>query len=105
MRANESKKSRSLCKRDALATAPSAQIHGKLRKASGVDNGEALIASNFAPSSPSGQRFTFDQIRAREDANGDGRVPREEFEGPPPLFDRLDRNHDGVLTKEDLDDA
>ena len=48
-------------------------------------------------------RITFEQIRAREDANGDGRVTRQEFKGPPVLFDRLDRNHDGVLTKEDFD--
>ena len=68
------------------------------------------VASN-PPAAPSGspqaqgQRFTFEQIRSREDANDDGRVPREEFKGPPSLFDRLDRNHDGVLTKEDFDDA
>ena len=32
----------------------------------------------------------------------DGRVTREQFKGPPTLFDRLDRNRDGVLTKEDF---
>jgi acetyl esterase/lipase len=50
-------------------------------------------------------RITFEQVLAREDANRDRRVTREEFKGPPPLFNRLDRNRDGVLTKDDFDDA
>lgn len=49
--------------------------------------------------------LTWDRIRDREDANEDGKVTKEEFKGPPPLFDQLDRNRDGVLTKEDFDAA
>jgi len=52
-----------------------------------------------------GPRFTWEQVRAREGVGEDGRVPREKFKGPPPIFDRLDRNHDGVLSKEDFDNA
>jgi len=52
-----------------------------------------------------GPRLTWEQVRAREGVADDGRVTREKFKGPPPLFDRLDRNHDGVLTKEDFSDA
>ena len=48
------------------------------------------------------QRLTFDQVKAREDANGDGRVTREEFKGPTAIFQRLDRNRDGVLTQDDF---
>ncbi len=49
-------------------------------------------------------RITFDQVKAREDVNGDGRVTREEFKGPQQLFQRLDRTGDGVLTKEDFEE-
>ncbi len=36
------------------------------------------------------------------DVNGDGKVSREEFPGPDEAFQRLDRNHDGVLDEKDL---
>ncbi len=37
----------------------------------------------------------------REDRNGDGKVSREEFRGPPEHFDRLDLNGDGTLTEDE----
>jgi len=37
----------------------------------------------------------------REDRNGDGKVAREEFRGPPNHFDRFDRNKDGYLTEDE----
>ena len=40
-------------------------------------------------------------IAGRDDQNKDGKVTKEEFSGPPPLFQRLDTNGDGVLTPED----
>lgn len=46
-----------------------------------------------------------DRICEREDANKDGKVTKEEFKGPPPLFNQWDRNRDGVLTKEDFEAA
>lgn len=48
------------------------------------------------------RKTTFAQIKAHDDANGDGRVTREEFKGPPQLFGRLDRNGDGTLTQDDF---
>jgi len=33
--------------------------------------------------------------------NGDGVVSREEFPGPVEVFNRLDINRDGVITKEE----
>jgi len=51
-----------------------------------------------------GHRITFEQMKTREDADGDGRFTRAEFKGPPPLFRRLDRTGDGVLTKEDFEE-
>lgn len=53
---------------------------------------------------PAGHRITFEQMKTREDADGDGRFTRAEFKGPPPLFRRLDRTGDGVLTKEDFEE-
>ncbi|MBI3463296.1 MAG: alpha/beta hydrolase fold domain-containing protein [Planctomycetes bacterium] len=67
---------------------------------SGGANRPQPAAAGDGPRRPG---LSFEQIRAREDANGDGRVTREEFKGPPPLFNRLDRNRDGSLTKEDFD--
>jgi len=48
-------------------------------------------------------RYSWNWLAARSDADKNGRITREEFQGPAELFDRLDRNGDGVLTKEDLD--
>ncbi|MBI5685049.1 MAG: alpha/beta hydrolase [Verrucomicrobia bacterium] len=52
-----------------------------------------------------GPRLTWEQVRAREGLADDGRVHRDKFKGPPPTFDRLDRNRDGVLTKKDFNDT
>jgi arylsulfatase A-like enzyme len=37
----------------------------------------------------------------RNDRDGDGRVSRDEFRGPPRAFDRNDRNRDGYLTEDE----
>jgi hypothetical protein len=37
----------------------------------------------------------------RLDRDGDGKVSRPEFDGPPDAFDRHDRNHDGYLTEDE----
>ena len=44
---------------------------------------------------------TWDAVLARDDKDKDGKVSREEFSGPKELFDRLDMNHDGFLTREE----
>jgi len=38
-----------------------------------------------------------------DDSDLDGHVTRVEFKGPPALFDRIDRNRDGMLTKADFE--
>jgi acetyl esterase/lipase len=80
--------------------------------------GEAQTSTSEAPSAgpapkgkadtamPAGRPgLTWEQVSRREGVAVDGRVPRAKFRGPPALFDRLDRNHDGFLSKEDFDDA
>ncbi|PAY16166.1 calcium sensor EFh [Rhodopirellula sp. SM50] len=47
-------------------------------------------------------RIPFAEVLRREDANRDGRVTKDEFKGPPRLFQRLDRNRDDALTREDF---
>ncbi len=47
----------------------------------------------------------FDDLVARSDTNKDGKIARDEFRGPPALFDRLDRNKDGAITREKHDGA
>jgi Ca2+-binding EF-hand superfamily protein len=36
------------------------------------------------------------------DQNGDGKISKDEFRGPPQLFDRLDRNSDGFLSGDEM---
>jgi Ca2+-binding EF-hand superfamily protein len=38
----------------------------------------------------------------RYDLDGDGRITRQEFTGPAATFERLDRNHDGMIDRGDL---
>ena len=38
---------------------------------------------------------------ATMDANGDGQITREEFTGPPQIFDRFDADKDGKISKEE----
>ncbi len=42
--------------------------------------------------------FTFEQFSKRHDANGDGKVSRQEFQGAGQFFKRLDRNDDDEIT-------
>ncbi len=44
----------------------------------------------------------WEQVRRIEGVADDGRVPKDQFKGPPALFDRLDRNRDGFVSKADF---
>jgi acetyl esterase/lipase len=78
--------------------------HGQAGSSESVASAPGLTPSgNAAFSPPTGRpRITWEQVCTREGVAEDGRVTREQFKGPPALFDRLDRNRDGVLTKEDF---
>lgn len=55
-----------------------------------------------------GQRrrgIPWEVIAQRDDKDRDGKVKRAEFSGPPALFERLDKNGDGVLTREEHEGA
>jgi acetyl esterase/lipase len=62
-------------------------------------------AAAVVPEPPATPGFLWTRVRDREDANKDGQVTRAEFQGPPRLFDRLDRNGDGLLSDADARDG
>ncbi len=46
--------------------------------------------------------FSFDRMLERHDKDGDGKVTRQEWQGPEEFFGRMDTNSDGTLTKEEF---
>lgn len=72
---------------------------------------EALTTESTAETPGADQRATgpagprrgipWEAILNRDDKDHDGKVSRDEFSGPPPLFQRLDRNKDGFLTRDE----
>ena len=52
---------------------------------------------------PGQSRYGWDWLTARYDADKNGRITREKFQGPAELFDRLDRDGNGVLAADDFD--
>jgi hypothetical protein len=49
-----------------------------------------------------GQGQHWDQFAKSFDANGDGKVSKEEFLAKRPMFDRMDGNHDGAVTSDEV---
>lgn len=62
-------------------------------------------ANNRPAAGERGRSIPFDAILRREDANHDGKISRDEFQGPPPLFRRWDLNGDGILTRAEHEEA
>lgn len=64
------------------------------------------VRNNSNGQNTQGRRaIPFRAILNREDANKDGKVTKDEFKGPPQLFQRWDLNKDGVLTQEEYEKA
>lgn len=52
---------------------------------------------------PSQVRYGWEWLRQQRDRNGDGEITLAEFGGPREWFETLDKDRDGVLTKDDFD--
>jgi Ca2+-binding EF-hand superfamily protein len=81
---------------------------GKIRQPEIVEMAVAIAnGSDMGPGDGwfhgSQTRFGWNWLTARYDLEHKGKISREDFAGPKDLFDRLDRNHDGVLTSNDFD--
>jgi Ca2+-binding EF-hand superfamily protein len=63
-------------------------------------NRDGLITRNEIEQAVPDQAALEQQVRAY-DRNGDGRITRDEYPGDAATFNRLDRNHDGVLSDAD----
>lgn len=50
-----------------------------------------------------GGRFSITSMMKRHDRDEDGKVTREEWQGPAELFGLMDRNGDGAITKEEFE--
>jgi hypothetical protein len=46
--------------------------------------------------------FTLDRLLERHDGDKDGKVTREEWQGPEQVFGQMDQDSDGVITKEEF---
>jgi len=66
-----------------------------------VDNVQPPARGNQGGGQGQWQRPTWEQFLERNDANKDGKVRRDEFKGPPHIFEMLDHNKDDVITKEE----
>jgi hypothetical protein len=61
-----------------------------------------IAASTALLTTQDPDQVSWARLARRLDADGDGRVTRDEFPRRPSLFRRLDRNRDGVLTPADF---
>jgi len=79
------------------------RIHNHVRC---VRGGEPTLRTEgpAVEATPGGQETANPWVR-REDRNGDGKVSRDEFGGPPDHFDRFDRNKDGFITEDEAPDG
>ena len=69
-------------------------------------NGDGYIDQDDVSSRPGARHVAKDrlaQLVAQLDKDGDGRISQGEFvDGPTPLFDRADTDHNGELSREEV---
>ncbi len=64
-----------------------------------------LLILLFSMSSLSYSQMNLSDRIKKDDSNHDGKVSKEEFKGPPNVFERLDKNRDGELDAEEIEAA
>ena len=74
---------------------------GVTKKVTGPALDGTYTAGRTSPAGGPGEGGRKRGFVARLDRSGDGKVSRQEFDGPPPAFDHLDRNHDGLLSDDE----
>jgi hypothetical protein len=87
------------------------QLYGQIRRVTRSEGAEMVRAilggSEMGPGDgwfhPGQSRYGWIWLSEHFDADKDGKITRKEFPGDDALFKRLDRNGDGVLTKDDFD--
>lgn len=69
-----------------------------------ADPGPAKPAAQPEPAKARAKAQVADRLRrlARLDKDGDGKITRDEYQGPAPLFDRLDKDGDGSIGRDEL---
>jgi dienelactone hydrolase len=74
----------------------------------GVEHATAPAAGRPATTAPQAEivgprGLTASQVISNSDHDGDARLSRDEFRGPPQAFDRIDADGDALLTREELE--
>jgi acetyl esterase/lipase len=88
----------------------------KLKGAAAPDDSPSATTSESTASEPArrdpppaaaarGPGIPWDVVLSRSDTNKDGKIGKAEFRGQQPLFERLDRDGDGTITREEHDRA
>ena len=69
----------------------------------GVTLASVLFFTHFFPlQAQQRRRISFEEVLRRSDANKDGQVTRDEFQGPDALFERFDQDQNDILTQADF---
>jgi Ca2+-binding EF-hand superfamily protein len=78
------------------------------RNKDGVISMEDLRGAGKGEPGPAGAMPNAEEMRQRlkdADKNGDGKITKDEFPGPPERFEALDRNRDGGVTGDEVEAA